>query len=411
MKIKSLQKGGEILFRIKLLLLSQLIFVGSCFSELPFSDIDFSNYRLGSDTIRNWQTLSGFFEKLRTLETSDSLQIINIVHIGDSHTQADFLTREVRNLLQKKFGNAGRGLVFPYRITRSNESFDYRSSTNSAWKWETVRARKRNFEPGIAGASMVSSDDVFRFEVKINKRDSVDNSFRKVKLICRNDSDGLLAFVTDKNELSRKLIGFTGDTIYETDCDNRTNNIEIQSVGNLILDGLVLGNGEKGVQYHVIGINGAHYSDFNQSPVFFAEMPMLQPDVIVVSLGTNEGVNSQISEQAVIDEVDKMIRNIRLQGVSAPIVIVTPFDDYYRRKKFNPYLKIVRNGLLAATQKNNIACMDMYDISGGYGSAAEWRRRGLITSDRIHYTIKGYTLQGKMIYNALINSYLKYVAR
>jgi len=71
----------------------------------------------------------------------------------------------------------------------------------------------------------------------------------------------------------------------------------------------------------------------------------------------------------------------------------------------------VRNGLLAAAEKNNIACMDMYDISGGYGSAAEWRRRGLITADRIHYTVQGYTLQGKMIYNTLINSYSKYVAR
>ena len=385
--------------------------VGFCFSQQSDSEIDFSKYRFGSDTIRNSQSLYGFFAKLNALETSDSLQTINILHIGDSHIQADFLTREIRNSLQKKLGNAGRGLVFPYRITRSNESYDYRSSTNAAWKWETVRGRKRNFEPGITGASIVSSDDVFKFEIKLNKRDSVDNSFRKMKLICRNDSDGLLAFVTDKNELSRKLLGFTGDTKYETVFDSETDKIEIQSVGNLIIDGIVLGNERKGIQYHVVGINGAHYADYNHSPVFFAEMPLLQPDVIFVSLGTNEGVNSRVSEKVVVDEVDKMVSNIRAQGVIAPIVIITPFDNFYRRKKFNPYLKVVRNGLLAAAEKNNIACMDMYDISGGYGSAAEWRRRGLITADRIHYTVQGYTLQGKMIYNTLINSYSKYVAR
>ena len=385
--------------------------VGFCFSQQSDSEIDFSKYRFGSDTIRNSQSLYGFFAKLNALETSDSLQTINILHIGDSHIQADFLTREIRNSLQKKLGNAGRGLVFPYRITRSNESYDYRSSTNAAWKWETVRGRKRNFEHGIAGASIVSSDDVFKFEIKLNKRDSVDNSFRKMKLICRNDSDGLLAFVTDKNELSRKLLGFTGDTKYETVFDSETDKIEIQSVGNLIIDGIVLGNERKGIQYHVVGINGAHYADYNHSPVFFAEMPLLQPDVIFVSLGTNEGVNSRVSEKVVVDEVDKMVSNIRAQGVIAPIVIITPFDNFYRRKKFNPYLKVVRNGLLAAAEKNNIACMDMYDISGGYGSAAEWRRRGLITADRIHYTVQGYTLQGKMIYNTLINSYSKYVAR
>ena len=399
------------MFRIRAFLFTQLFIVGFCFSQQSNSEFDFSKYRFGSDTIRNPQSLYGFFAKLNALETSDSLQTINILHIGDSHTQADFLTREIRNSLQKKFGNAGRGLVFPYRITRSNESYDYRSSTNAAWKWETVRGRKRNFEPGIAGASIVSSDDVFKFEIKLNKRDSVDNSFRKVNLICRNDSDGLLAFVTDKNDLSRKLLGFTGDTIYETVFDSETDKIEIQSVGNLIIDGVVLGNERKGIQYHVVGINGAHYADYNQSPVFFAEMPLLQPDIIFVSLGTNEGVNSRVSEKVVVDEVDKMVSNIRSQGVGAPIVIITPFDNYYRRKKLNPYLKVVRNGLLASAEKNNIACMDMYDISGGYGSAAEWRRRGLITADRIHYTVQGYTLQGKMIYNTLINSYSKYVAR
>lgn len=398
------------MFRIKLLLFSQLIFVGSCFSELPFSDIAFSNYRLGSDTIRNWQSLSGFFAKLKVLETSDSLQTINILHIGDSHTQADFLTREMRNSLQARFGNAGRGLVFPFRITRSNESYDYRTSTNSTWKWETVRRRKRNFEPGIAGASALSSDDVFQLELELNKRDSVDNSFGKIKLICRNDSDKLLAFVTDKNSLNRKLIGFSGDTIYETILDRNTDRIEIQSNGGLIIDGILLENDAKGIQYHVVGINGAHYADFNQSSVFFAEMPFLQPDVIFVSLGTNEGVNSHVSEAGMVNQVDNMVENIRKQGIDAPIVIITPFDNYYTRKKSNTYLSVVRKGLLAAASKNNIACMDMYDISGGYGSASEWRRLGLITSDRIHYTIKGYVLQGKMIYNTLINSYLAYVS-
>jgi len=397
------------LFRIKFLLFSQLFFVGFCFSQLTDSEIDFSKYRFGSDTICNPQSLSVFFAKLNALETSDSLQTINILHIGDSHTQADFLTRGIRNSLQKKFGNAGRGLVFPYRLTKSNESYDYRSATNSTWKWETVRTRKREFEPGIAGASMISTDDIFKFELKLNKRDSVDNSFNKLKLICRNDSDGLLAFVTDKNDLSRKLIAFSGDTIYKTAFETLTDKLEIQSVGNMIVDGIVLENEQKGVQYHVVGVNGAHYADFNQSPVFFAEMPLLQPDLILVSLGTNEGVNPRVSLQAVSNEVDKMVQNIRLQGVEAPIVLITPFDNFYRRKKFNSYLSVVRNGLLAAAEKNNIACMDMYGISGGYGSAAEWRSRGLITADRIHYTVKGYELQGKMIYNTLINSYLKYV--
>ncbi len=387
-----------------------LTIIISSYSQEPDFKQYFLKYSSENDSIINSKTLSSFFAKLNGLETSDTQQTINILHIGDSHIQADILTREIRNSLQYRFGNAGRGLIFPFRITRSNESFDFHSSTNSTWKWETIRNRKQKFKPGIAGASMQCNNDIFTFEVKLTNRDSIDNSFRKMKLICRNDSNGLLAFITNKNDSNRKLVAFTGDTIYEIKLNNPTDNIEIQSVGNVVIDGLVLENEKKGIQYHVVGINGAHYSDFNQAQTFFAEMPLLQPDLILISLGTNEGVNPGVTSQIIVNEADKMIKNIRLHNIEAPIVIVTPFDNFYRRKKNNRYLNIVRNGLLAAAEKNNIACMDMYNISGGIGSASEWRRQLLITSDGIHYTISGYKLQGKMIYNTLINSYSNYVS-
>lgn len=69
----------------------------------------FSFVRQQADTIINDSTLQTFFAKLQSGQ-----QTVNIVHIGDSHIQGNMLTAEVRRLLQEKFGNAGRGLVFPY---------------------------------------------------------------------------------------------------------------------------------------------------------------------------------------------------------------------------------------------------------------------------------------------------------
>lgn len=385
------------------------------FSNIVFfsaaQDIHFPDYQTGSDTVINHKQLNSFFAKLSKLETSDSVFSVNILHIGDSHIQADFLTREIRNSFQKKFGNAGRGLVFPFRLTKTNESSDFRSSTTSHWKTETVRTRNRSFEPGIAGATIACPEDVFNFKLKLAQRDSVDNSYNKLKLICRNDSDGLLAFVQTYPESNRNLLAFTGDTIYETSFSSQNDNFEIQSYGNLLVDGIVLENNLKGVEYHVVGVNGAHYADYNRSPVFFDEMPLLQPDLILISLGTNEGVNAHISTQSVVKEATAMIQNIRSRGIDAPIVLLTPFDNYYRRRKLNSYLSTVRKALLETCEIGNIACLDMYAISGGYGSAANWRKAGFMASDRIHYSVGGYTLQGKMIYKALINSYSKYAAR
>lgn len=381
-----------------------------CNAQNETADFDFPGYKQGSDTIINHEHLAGFFAKLDSLENSDKINTVNILHIGDSHIQADFLTREIRNSLQKRFGNAGRGLVFPYRLTKSNESYDYRSFSSNNWKWETVRGRKQDFEPGISGASISSTDDLFSLELKMNNRDSADNSFDKMQLICRNDTSGLIAFVDDKKNNERRLLAFSNDSSYETTFERKSDQVSIQSYGNLLIDGVVLKNSNKGIQYHVVGINGAHYADFNQSSVFFSEMPFLHPDLIIISLGTNEGVNSRITTQAIKNEVEKMLSNIRSTQPNAPVLILTPFDNYYRRKKFNTYLALVRKGLVEACEQQNIACLDMYDITGAYKSAATWKTKGLITADRIHYSAQGYRLQGKMIYNALINSYSRYVA-
>jgi len=90
----------------------------------------FINYE--ADTLINAKYLQPFFNKLLKLENGDTNQI-SILHIGDSHIQADFLTREIRKDLQLRFGNAGRGLVFPLRVAGTNEPVDYHSSTNVSW--------------------------------------------------------------------------------------------------------------------------------------------------------------------------------------------------------------------------------------------------------------------------------------
>ncbi|MFZ4583546.1 MAG: hypothetical protein ACOYM7_12920, partial [Paludibacter sp.] len=90
------------MLRIKILLLG--IFAVSVLVNTQ--NIDFSTYRSGSDTVINCTHLTPFFTKLSNLEKFDSTQVLNILHIGDSHIQADFLTREIRNSLQKRFGNA-----------------------------------------------------------------------------------------------------------------------------------------------------------------------------------------------------------------------------------------------------------------------------------------------------------------
>ena len=86
-----------------------------------------------ANVISNAENLSGVMEKLYDLKTRKSRRI-NILHIGDSHLQADFITSIIRNNLQQEFGNGGRGMVIPYKLTKTNGPADYNFSSTSLWQ-------------------------------------------------------------------------------------------------------------------------------------------------------------------------------------------------------------------------------------------------------------------------------------
>lgn len=402
-----MQKGKKTLFRIKLrTLFFLLVFVSvSGTSQV----IQFAGYRSDSDTIINHSQLASFFNKLHQLDQDSAVHVVNILHIGDSHIQADILTAQIRKLLMNRFGNAGRGLIFPLRMTRTNESRDYRSSSSDSWSWQSIRKRNREFEPGIAGVSLRNNTgDLFEFGISIQNNDTINYTPDSLDLICRNDSVGRIAFVTDNTTSKYSLIGFSNDTLYTTRLSDPTTSFTLKSYGDLIVDGMVLKNSNKGIRYHVTGINGAHLADYNSADVFFKEAKFVQPDLIMVSLGTNEGVSSRISTQYIINEVEKLVSSFRRNGIDSPILIITPFSNYFHRRRYNTYLKTVATGLVEAAVKNNLPCMDMYNITGGLKSAGVWSRMGLFGYDKIHFNAAGYKLQGDMIYKTLINSYNKY---
>ncbi|MFN3640207.1 MAG: peptidoglycan-binding protein, partial [Flavobacterium sp.] len=78
-----------------------------------------------SSGLHHTKSLEPFFKKLDQLSNS-STQKVSIVHIGDSHIQADIFSGRMRKLFQNTFGHAGRGLVFPHNLAKSNGASDIR---------------------------------------------------------------------------------------------------------------------------------------------------------------------------------------------------------------------------------------------------------------------------------------------
>ena len=76
------------------------------------------------NTIENKIGISKFYLKLDKLQM-DSVSKVKILHIGDSHIQPNNFTGKIRELLQLKYGNGGRGMVFPYQLAGTLGPKDY----------------------------------------------------------------------------------------------------------------------------------------------------------------------------------------------------------------------------------------------------------------------------------------------
>ena len=173
------------------------------------------------------------------------------------------------------------------------------------------------------------------------------------------------------------------------------------------LNGIVLENDQNGIIYHSIGVNGAHFSDYNKSPRFFEQIKALAPDLIIISLGTNETFG-RMSPERYEDEVNKFISAIRSQYGQCPILLTTPPPSLYKRKNPNPLCMEYANTLIDNSVKDNYSVFDLYRAVGGSEAMQRFIDENLIAGDRVHYTRDGYIEQGDLLYDAFMSNYLNY---
>ena len=136
------------------------------FSQVK-STVSYPSYvRTGSNHIimngDDWSALAQY------LRGADSTRI-NIVHIGDSHLQADMGTAVTRNRLSQQFGTAGRALVIPFKLAGTNEPNDYTISTSAVMNKSRLLKTPWSAPMGFTGISLQPSKELFDFNLSCNE--------------------------------------------------------------------------------------------------------------------------------------------------------------------------------------------------------------------------------------------------
>lgn len=370
------------------------------------------NFIRYQDNYIEWEDSTAMIRFFKALTLSDARKA-KVLHIGDSHIQADFFTGTLRDKMQDLFGVGGRGLVFPYASASTHATRDYRTLSYGVWKYAKNIHTAPAFSLGLSGATIYTEDLHAGFRI-IFREGFIHQNDKVLKIYCDQN----------KNVFDVRVIVNSTDTLL-FNCTQESHKpyvrimlpeaardikIELQKKSEIQnyfqCYGLSIENTSyKGILYHSAGINGAGYTSILRQGMMPEQLKEMNPDMICIDLGANDFYPKNIDKPVFEDNLRNIIK--LMKGVCPGVtIIVTCSQDIYCRKKniaeCKAFAQIARN----IAFEMQCGFYDYYHISGGQYAMNKWYVQKLAKPDRVHLTAEGYYVKGELYFNAMIKSYL-----
>jgi lysophospholipase L1-like esterase len=373
----------------------------------------FVKYSQNKLFIPDSQAMQHFYEALDSLR-SGKKQKVNVIHIGDSHIQADVFSGIMRTLLQDSntFGNGGRGLIFPYPLAKTNNPWNYKVSYTGAWTGCRNVQYNQTCDWGLAGVTAETIDSSAAFSL------ITDTNFGKWPV----SKIRVFYPAKDASQFSVKIEA-ADSTYFPTGIDSlgfaefqlayEVSKITVKisrtskTQTHFTLQGVSLENNREGLVYSSLGVNGAEVLSFLRSPVLEANLQALKPNLVIISLGTNDAYGKNFSPEVFFQNYGTLLQRIQRAAPKASVLLTGPGDNYRKRKYPNYHNAKATMKLYELAEQTNCAVWSFYKVMGGLRSIVKWQYNGLAAKDRVHLTPKGYNLQGELLFDALMQEYLK----
>lgn len=424
-------------------------------------------------SIYNLSALDGFFKELHGLYSTDSGKV-RITQIGDSHTQVGIFQGIARKNLQYIFGNAGLGFTFPHRLASSNGISELRYTSSIPWESKRNIFATDKDVVGLSGFSLQTTESDFAIKLELNEeayafnkvrvfspspmfrvakanRDielnnhSIENKVHTIKpgealsIIARKygvnvtsikkanklKSDAIRAGAKltipvksiKPEPIDRSAFEFLAfldeenSSVYTfPDYKNTIWLLPNEGVNSFALNGLALERDTPGLLYDGIGVNGARLIDYNKTILFFDQLAELSPNLVVISLGTNEAFD-ELEKEAYLEDLDEFIGKVRERMPEVSILITTPPPSLIKRNVPNGLVEEYAREVVRLAGEYNVAVWDLYRVLGGNEKIKENYANGLVARDYIHYTKKGYELSGAFFSEALLEAFYHYAIK
>ena len=179
------------------------------------------------------------------------------------------------------------------------------------------------------------------------------------------------------------------------------------------------------MEFTYYGMNGAWARRFYEQDMI-NRVAAERPDLLIISFGTNEAHGNTIDERVHAETMKTLTDRISEKCPGVCFLFTTPPGSFIsqrtgsyttgtgrRRRTHYSTTKVpnqntanVARSIVNFCNSHHMAVWDIFTIAGGSASACtNWRNAGLMNTDCIHYLASGYTLQGKLLGEAIYKAY------
>lgn len=372
----------------------------------PFIQYDLNHFNLVHDNPA-YKTLYSKFDTFLL----EGRKKINIVHIGGSHIQADIYTHRIRQEMQTFFPGilGSRGFFFPYKIARTNNPSNLWIAYTGEWLTCKNTQPELTATLGLSGLTSQLRSDTGTIKVVARFDSLFHYDFNRIRVYCNSLNDSCLPAIYPQKLIKKVTIDPSASFVqYDLTGYIDTLNLTVcrgDSVNPFALYGIALENDDPGITYNTIGVNGAMLKSYLQCSLFSGQLKSLEPDWIIISIGTNEGNTRNFDEAGYTQEYSRMIDLVKNAAPGAALLLTVPNDSYLNKRYVNNNTALIKKIIYELASRNGCGVWDFYSIMGGLNSAKQWYNNGLMAKDHIHFNKAGYLLKGELFFNAFLTTW------
>lgn len=169
------------------------------------------------------------------------------------------------------------------------------------------------------------------------------------------------------------------------------------------------------LQFHSIGMRGSGYSDLLRLEQFFEQLPVINPDIILLDFGLYDNYRAPESESIYLRPLKDCLAKLKASVPSAKIVVCIPQDCIRGGRTLQTFEKF-EQAVINLCKTERVAYYDWFRVAGGKYSAQYWADYQLFKPDGLHLEEPGESLKTQcyasvfqQTQNRYVNGYRQFI--